>query len=113
MATLNYKILGQVAPLAVTQTDVYQVPAVTQVVGSTIVICNQGSADATYRIAVRKAGTLGVAPIAKEYLTFDKTIFGNDDESKTIGFTLGAGDVITVYASTATVSFNVFGAELA
>jgi hypothetical protein len=30
----------------------------------------------------------------------------------TIGITLGATDVITVYASTADLSFNVFGSEI-
>jgi len=31
----------------------------------------------------------------------------------TIGVTLAATDVVTVYASSATVSFNAFGSEIA
>ena len=55
MAT-NYKVLGQSAPSATTDTTLYTVPASTQAVVSTVSVCNRGSAAATFRIAVRPDG---------------------------------------------------------
>ena len=108
MAT-TYKVLGQSAPSATTATTLYTVPGGTQVVGSSVVICNQGAAG-SYRIAVRVAGaTLTQA----QYLCYDTPISANGTVAYTIGFTLGAGDVITVYASHANFSFNAFGGEVA
>lgn len=105
----NYKVLGQVNPAATTDTDAYTVPAVTQAVISTLAICNQGTAQTTFRVAVRPAGA---ALVAKHYVAYEAAIAGADMVGLTLGITLGAGDVITVRAGTATVSFNVFGSEI-
>lgn len=108
MAT-TYKVLGQLAPSATTDTDLYTVPAATQTVVSTIVITNRSATDATYRIAVRPAG----ATLANEmYVAYDVTVGASDGTALTIGLTLEATDVVTVYASTADLSFNLFGSEL-
>lgn len=108
MATA-YKILGQEAPLATTDTDVYTVPSATQSVVSTIVVANRGATAGTYRIAIRAAG----ATIANEhYIAYDTPIAGNDSTTLTIGITLGATDVITAYCSSADMSVNVFGSEI-
>lgn len=48
-----YKVLGQSAPAATTNTDAYTVPAATQTVVSTITVCNRAATGGTYRIAVR------------------------------------------------------------
>lgn len=107
---ITYKVLGQSNPSATTDTNLYTVPANTSTIGSTLQVCNQGSAAASYRIAVRPAGeTLA----AKHYITYDASVPGNDAISLTIGITLAATDVVTVYASTSTVSFNLFGSEIA
>jgi len=109
MAT-TYKVLGQVNPAATTATTAYTVPSATQAVVSTIVICNQAATAATYRIAVRVAGaTLS----AEEYIVYGATVPASDSTFMTIGLTLGATDVVTVYASSATLSFNLFGSEIA
>ena len=110
MATPSYKVLAQSIPAAVTATDIYTVPALTQDVVSTIAVCNQAGADATFRIAIRVAG---LALTAKQYIAYDKAIFANDTEYVTIGATMGAGDIITVYGSSGSISFNVFGTEIA
>ena len=110
MATTTYKVLAQSNPAATTATDIYTVPALTQAVVSTIVICNQAASDATFRISVRVAG---LASTAKQFISFDETVMLNDSTTKTIGLTLGAGDIITVYCSSATCSFNVYGTEIA
>ena len=109
MAT-TYKVLGQSNPSATTATTLYTVPSATQAVVSTIVICNQTSSNATFRIAVRPGGaTLA----AQHYVAYDVTVGASDSTALTLGITLGAADVITVYGSTATLSFAAFGSEIA
>jgi glucose-6-phosphate dehydrogenase assembly protein OpcA len=104
-----YKVLGQSAPSATTATDLYTVPAATSAVVSTIVVANRAGANATYRIAIRTAG----ATIANQhYLAYDVSVAGADSTSLTLGITLAATDVITIYASTADLSFSVFGSEI-
>ena len=108
MAT-TYKVLGQSAPSATTATALYTVPSTTQAVVSTIAVCNRAGTAATYRIAVRPAG----ATLANEhYIAYDAPLAANDSTFITIGITLGATDVITVYASSANLSFSAFGSEI-
>lgn len=106
---ITYKVLGQSNPSANTNTDLYTVPAATSTVCSTLVICNQAATAATFRIAIRPAGA---SLSAAQYLSYDVSVGGNDSISLTIGVTLAATDVVTVRASTATVSFNLFGSEI-
>jgi uncharacterized membrane protein len=107
---ITYKVLAQSAPSATTNTDIYTVGAGKQTVISTIAVCNRGASTATYRIAIRVAG----ATIANEdYITYDANVPANDTISLTLGVTLAATDVITVYASNADLSFNLFGTEIA
>lgn len=105
----NYKVLGQSAPSATTNTDIYTVPASTQTVVSTIAVCNRGATSATYRIAIRVAGS---ALSNEEYIAFDTAITANNSTMITIGVTLNATDVVTVYASNANLSFSLFGSEI-
>ena len=105
----TYKVLGQVNPSATTNATLYTVPSGTQTVVSTISICNQASTAATYRIAIRVAGaTLS----AEEYIVYGATVAASDSTFITSGLTLGATDVITVYSSSANLSFNAFGSEI-
>ena len=105
----TYKVLGQVNPAATTNTTLYTVPAATQTIVSTISVCNQAATAATFRIAVRVAGaTLS----AEEYIVYGATVPASDSTFFTLGLTLGATDVVTVYASSATVSFNAYGSEI-
>jgi glucose-6-phosphate dehydrogenase assembly protein OpcA len=109
MAT-TYKVLGQSNPSATTATTLYTVPSSTSTVVSTVTVCNQAAATATYRIAVRPAGaTLA----AQHYLAYDIAIAANDTTALTLGITLATTDVVTVYASSATLSFSAFGSEIA
>jgi glucose-6-phosphate dehydrogenase assembly protein OpcA len=108
MATA-YKVLGQSNPSATTATTLYTVPSATSTVVSTIVVCNQTSSAATYRIAVRPAGaTLA----AQHYVAYDVTVGANDSTALTLGLALATTDVITIYASTANLSFSAFGSEI-
>ena len=108
MAT-NYKVLGQSIPSATTATTLYTVPESTQSVVSTITVCNQAATAATYRIAIRVAGA---ALATSQYIAYDVSLPANASDTLTLGITLNATDVITVYSSTATMSFGAFGSEI-
>ena len=109
MAT-TYKVLCQSNPSATTLTTLYTCPAATQTVISTISICNQAGTSGTYRIAVRPNGA-SVAP--EHYVVYDATIQANTTAAYTLGLTIDASDVVSVYASASTMSFNAFGSEIA
>jgi len=105
-----YKVLGQSAPAATTDTALYTVPSATEAVISTIVIANRAATAGLFRLAVRPNG----ASIANQhYLAYDVPIAANDSTTLTLGITMDAADVITVRASSADMSFNVFGSEIA
>jgi hypothetical protein len=104
-----YRVLGQSAPSATTNTDVYTVGSGKQAIVSTITVCNRSAVAKSYRIAVRPSG----ATIANQhYLAYDVAIAANDTTALTLGITLTATDVVTVYASTADLSFGIFGSEI-
>lgn len=108
MAT-SYKVLAQSAPSATTNTDIYTVGSSTEAVISTIVICNRSASDATYRIAVRPNG----ATLANQhYIAYDVTVGASDSTTLTLGVTMDAADVLTVYASVGDLSFSIFGSEI-
>jgi hypothetical protein len=105
----TYKVLAQNNPSATTLTTLYTVGASTSAVVSTIMICNQASTAATYRIAVSPAGA-AIDP--KHYIVYGATVAASDSTALTLGITLATTDVIRVYASTATLSFSAFGSEI-
>ena len=107
MATTR-KVLGQSAPAAATNTNLYTVPAATSTVCSTLVVANRGADAATFRVAVRPGG----ATLANQhYLYYGVQLQTGDSFAATIGVTLAATDVVTVWASTADCSFSLFGEE--
>lgn len=102
-----YKVLGQSNPAAATLTTGYTVPAATSAIVSTITVANRSVAT-SFRIAIRIAG----AAISNEqYIAFDVPIAGNETITLTLGITLAATDVVSVFATLATLSFNIFGVE--
>ena len=109
MAT-TYKVLGQTNPSATTNTTLYTCPASTQTVISTITICNQAGTSGTYRIAIRPNGA---TISAEHYIVYDASIPANSTTAYTLGMTIDASDVVTVYASSTSMSFNAFGSEIA
>jgi hypothetical protein len=106
----TYKVLGQQAPAAITLTTAYTVPADTQTVVSTIIAANRSASVDAIRIAVRPAGE---SIATKHYITFDELVGGNVNAAFTIGISLAATDVISVYSTNGTTSFNIFGSEIA
>lgn len=110
MATTTYKILGQSAPSATTSTDLYTVPSATETIVSSLTIANRSGTSATYRVSV---AANGAALATSQYLVYDASISGNETVALSLGITLDATDVIRVYASSANLSFNAFGTEIA
>ena len=72
-------------------------------------ICNQASTAGTFRLAIRPAGA---SLAAQHYIAYDTPIAANDTVALTLGITLATTDVVTIYASSATMSFSAFGSEL-
>jgi hypothetical protein len=106
----TYKVLGQVVPSATTATTAYTVPSATEAVVSTIVVCNRAASAGTYRIAIRPNGA---SLATSHYVAYDIAIAANDSTALTLGITLGDTDVVTVYASSADMTFSLFGSEIA
>jgi hypothetical protein len=101
------KTLAQLNPSAAL-TTLYTVPAATSTVCSSIVICNQSASVGTFRISVAVAGE---ADSAKQYIYYDQTLAAKSTFIATIGMTLAATDVVRVFPSSASMSFNLFGSE--
>lgn len=107
MATV-YKVLGQVKPNAATNTTIYTAPSATSAVVSTLAVTNLG-VSTTFRIAVRPSG----ATLADQhYIVYDSTLNAGSSVYLTLGISLAATDVVTVYAGTENVAFNLFGSEV-
>jgi len=106
---MAYKVLGQSAPAATTAADVYTVGSGLQAVISTVTVCNRATGAATYRVSVRPDGA---AQANQHYIAYDATVPANDTIALTLGLTMDAADVVTVYGSSANLSFGVFGQEI-
>jgi len=103
----TYKVLGQSAPAATTNTTLYTVSS-TSTVCSTLAVCNRG-ATTTFRVAVRPAGA---ALANQHYIIYDNYVNQYDSVFLTIGMSLSSTDVVTVYAGSDTLSFTLFGSEI-
>lgn len=110
MAT-TYKRLGAATGNGTIGTAANIYTATGAVVVSTITICNRSSSSATYTIGVSTASaTYQDAGI----IVYQATIAGNDTIGLTFGLTMDATNKYLVASSSAsTVSFGVFGSEIA
>ena len=110
----SVKVLGQLAPTPSTLSTLYTVPAATSTVVSSLTICNRGSSAVKFRVAIRPNG----ATLANQhYLYYDQTVGGFDTFVATIGLTMDAADVVSVYttlpSSTPILTYQLFGEEIA
>jgi len=103
------KVLGQLDIPATTLSTLYTVPAATSATVSSLVIANRTSSSKTFRASVAVAGA---ADDPKQYLFYDVQLGKNESFSATLGLTLGAADVVRVYASGAGLSANLFGVQV-
>lgn len=106
----TFKVLGQSAPAATTETLLYTVPALKSTTISTITVCNRGATAATFRVSISPAGA---ATANQHYMYYDQTLSAYSTWAATLGITLATTDVIRIYASSANLSFNMFGVEVA
>jgi glucose-6-phosphate dehydrogenase assembly protein OpcA len=104
-----YKVLGQNNPSATTLTTLYTVPSSTSTVISSMTVANLAASSATFRIAVRPAGE---SIANKHYIAYDVTVAALDTLTLTLGLTLATTDVVSVFASTATMAFSAYGSEI-
>jgi hypothetical protein len=104
-----YNILGQLNPVPTTEEVLYLVPSSTSAVCSSIVVCNWGTTNTTFRISL----SINSTPTdMKDYLYYDVAIAGNDTFIATIGITLGSSWEIRVYSGNNKLSYTVFGTEI-
>ena len=96
--------IGQVAPDATTDTDLYTVP-LKRICRGRVLMCERGGAAATYRIAVRENGE---AIGNEDYIELGGNLPANTDYH-TEELLLDETDVITVWASSANLSFTFLG----
>ena len=111
MAT-TYKRLGAAAGngTIATASTIYTVPSATSTVISTITICNTSSSSATYSIGISTTTSF----VAAGYIVYQATVAGNDTVALTFGATMDATNKYLLASSSAsTVSFSVFGSEIA
>jgi hypothetical protein len=106
------KVLGQSAPSATTETDLYTVPAGTSAALTSLFVANRGAAAGTFRVSISVGGG---ATANKDYLYYNVTIAANDTflvdaGGKALAY-LSATDKIRVYASSGDFSFNACGEE--
>ena len=106
---MAYKVLAQSAPSAATATNVYTVGSGVETVISTIIIANRVATAGSFRLSVRPNGATQTNAM---YCAYDVPVAGNDSTTLTLGVTVDATDVITVYCSSADMSVNIFGTEI-
>ena len=107
---VSYKVLGQAKPAADTATTLYTVPAGAgnYAVVSSLVVSNITGDLTNVRIAIRPAGeTLE----NKHYIIYGNGVSPYQSQVFTIGITLAATDVVTIYDLSGKCSFNLFGSE--
>ena len=111
MATV-YKRLGAAAGngTIATASTLYTVPASTATVISTITICNTSATAGTFSISTSTTTSF----IAGQEIVYQAAIAGNDTIGLTFGITLDATNkYLLVSSSAATITFSVFGSEIA
>jgi hypothetical protein len=104
-----YKILGQALPTANTFTDIYRVPTANSTVVSTLNVCNLTSSNVSFRIATRPNGN---TITGAHYIAYDIALGAQDAIGMTMGVTLAANDVVTVFSFQGNVAFNLYGTEI-
>jgi hypothetical protein len=106
----TYKVLGQSNPTAATSTTLYTCPASTQTVVSSIIVCNRSSVATSFRVSI---DVNGAGDSNEDYIAYDVPIEGNETIALGHGVTIDASDLIRCYATLATLTFSVFGQEIA
>ncbi len=99
------KKLGSISPNALTNTILYTVPVDRSAV-AVLSICNTNTTTDTVRIAIAPTGT----PTMADYIEYDVQIPANGVLERT-SIAMGAGENLIVRASSANISFRLYGIE--
>ena len=94
---------ARIKPTATTATTLLEATA--SMVISSIIVTNLSGSMTSFRIAIRP---LGATLNDSHYIYYDLPIDGNDTFVLTAGLTLQATDIVEVYATLGTLSFNLF-----
>jgi pyruvate/2-oxoacid:ferredoxin oxidoreductase beta subunit len=101
-------VIGQAAPGAGANGNLYTVPAARRAVLSTIAVANTGGAYTTYRVHVRPGGAAAAAGNA---IAYEVGLDAGQSDLLTLGVTIAAGDVVSVRSVSGAVTFTAFGEE--
>jgi len=108
--TDTLKVLGQAFPTSGNLVALYTVPAATQTTVSSFAACNHDSSvGASFRMSIAINGAVDTP---SQYVYYDLPLDINDTFICTVGFSLGAGDVVRVQSSSNNVSFSLYGVEV-
>lgn len=108
MATTE-KILGQKATAATTEWDLYNSPASTSTIITSINVCNRVNTATTFRISI---GPEGDVTANDHYLYYDYPIEGLMTlRLDNLRWTMQADYDLRVYAGNANLTFIAFGSE--
>lgn len=110
MAT-TYKVLGQNKPAAATNTDIITVGAGKNQVISTVIVTNTDTGN--YDSIDLRVRVAGAANNDKQYILKGVNLSPLETITLTLGITLDATDVVTVYSNSGYSTFNIFGSEIA
>lgn len=110
MATV-YKRLGAITVSANTNTELYETPALTSAIVSTIAVCNRSTSGATFRIAHVDATAVG-SVANEDYIYYDVVIPANNTFLCTAGITMATGHIILVRSNSTSVNFIAWGSEV-
>jgi len=107
MATVR-KVLGQLIPAAFNLETLYTVPADTQAVISSVMVCNISTTDSFLIAVVPDGQSYG----NERNIYYNIEITAANTFTATVGLTLGAGDSIQVLSILGNLTFAAFGQEI-
>ena len=108
----TYKELANAAPAADTYTQLYQVPASTSTVLSTISVCNATASSRTFRLGITESATAASAIALNEHFVYDTAVAANDTIMLTLGVTLSNQQKLIARSNSASVIFMAWGVEI-
>ena len=106
----TYKTLGQNRPADTNPADIYTVPAGTQTIVSSVVICNVTNTAATFSVYQRVAASSAGESNA---IAFNQTIPAYSTTTIEAKLTMVATNILTVQSGTSSaITFTVNGTEI-
>lgn len=102
----NITVLAQLAPAATTETVLYEVLRGNRSFINGVTVCNRSNSNRSFRLSI---SLLGAATVDSDYLYYDIALTANNTFMTDLGVTIGSPATIRVYASSADLSFTLYG----